>query len=453
MQKAIQLFADILATAESSGPSKATALVLQAAAVPPLTMENFAAAWAGAVSIAQGKKGVSIQSIAGVVSGSRARLIQLAATGRVMHDAQEQVKAITADIFLAGLSVLAKKVEDAAAEVKSGADPVSSLVAVTRVAERLRQGVTSQSYGITVTEVMDQGIASAEAVASAGVVTDIRSGIHSLDGAMGGGLRRGGLHVFGFRTSDGKTTLGVQQAIVNATSGKRVLLISLEMDAALMGERILVHETRRPWSTLVDGGKDQTISLYKQARDAWDEVKDKLIIVPDMQLDSAGIRMALLDAETRHGPVDLLIVDHAQIVLGGGDVRQARYQEVGGIALDLASLSKENHIAVILYSQLNPIAPEVLAQKKKLAKAGVDAYEPGWADLRESRDIGMHAHSIVLGWTSWDDHVPVASYFKVEKARQAKRGTKVQVTYKPWIFKFEDYVPQAAPGEEEDEFS
>lgn len=439
MQKAVQLFADILATSEISGPAKATSLMLQASTVPHNVMEVFAQAWEAGQEIARSKKGVSIQAIAGVVGG-RAKLIQLSASGRMMSDAAEDVRSITSDIFVGGLAVMSKAIEHAQSEVLHGADPMEAFVNVSKITEKLRQGVSSDSYGITIVEAMDQGIEAAKKVSTSGIITDIRSGIHSLDHALGGGLRRGGLHVFGFRTSDGKTTLGMQQAIVNAIGGKRVLLISLEMDASTIGERLLVHTSKRSWATLTHAeAKNQTLEKYQQAREAWTETKDQIVIVPDRELDVVGIRMAMLDAETRFGPVDLVIVDHAQIVEPPHDFKGARYQEVGSIASDLSKLAKREGIAIILFSQLNPVDPMIVAQKKKSAKMGIDPYEPSWADLRESRDLGMHAFTIILGWTSWDEHHPVGSWFKIEKARQGQRGMKVQVSYKPGLFTFADY--------------
>lgn len=448
MQTALQLFADILHTAEVLGPGRGTALMLQSAAVPAKVMEKHGPDWDAAISIAKSRKGVTIQAIAGAVNGSRPRLMSLAATGKIITDAAEPVKGVRTEIFMGGLSVLAKRVEQAKAEVTEGADPREAFLAITKTTEQIRHGAGDESYGIDVATVMTQGLAAAHDVATKGVVADIRSGVHSLDGALGGGLRRGALHVFGFRTSDGKTTLGVQQAIVNANAGRRVLLISLEMDAATLGERFLVHETQRPWSSLTHHDSAVTLKAYAAARDKWLTVKDQIISVPDISLDVRGIRMAMVDAETRYGKVDVIIVDHAQIVETDQLAKGGRYQEVGNIAKDLFKLAKAENIAVILFSQLNPVDPVIVAQKKKLMKQGVDPYEPSWADLRESRDLAMHAFSIVLGWTAWNDDHPSGSFFKVEKNRQGKRGAKVQVTYKPWLFTFGDYE-QPIQGEDE----
>lgn len=448
MQRAIQLFADVLHTAEVSGPAKATALVLQATTLPAKAFENFDKTWVAAVSLANAKKGVSIQSIAGVVTGSRGKLMLLAAEGNVLHDAVEAVKAIRVEIMIGGLTVLSKKILDAQGDMQAGMDPAEAMLSVTKLSDKLRAGLDEQSYGINIAEVMTQGLKAAQNVAKTGIVADIRSGIASLDEALGGGLRRKALHVFGFRTSDGKTTLGVQQAIRNAMAGKRSLLISLEMDAETLGERILVHETRRPWATLTYENKQATLDAYEKARDGWEAIKDRIIIVPDKQLDVLGIRMALLDTETKYGPVDVVIIDHAQIVEAPPQFKGARYQEVGGIARDLATMAKAENIAVVLFSQLNPVDPMIVAQKKKSKNLGVDPYEPSWAELRESKDLAMHAFSIILGWTSWDNDHPTGSHFKIEKARQAKRGKKVDVDYKPALFAFEDIDPDDQPEDD-----
>lgn len=442
MNAATQLFADILRTAELAGPSRAASLTIQAVSLPELVFEGYGWAWRGAVGLAQSRSGVSISALAavkGAPMGARGNLAQLAGSGNVIHDAREAVKAITGQLLIGDLASLERLIRETADMVAHGSDQADAVATVRKAASAIRE--MGAHYGATVGDIMDAGLRSAEYVAEHGFVADIQTGVPARDVALGGGLRKQGLHVFGFRTSDGKTILGAQSAILNARRGKRVLFLSLEMDPATLGERILVHESGKPWGTLCGRDKGQSIEAYQAAREAWREMQDRLIVVSNRRMDMAAIRMALLETQTRFGPVDLVVVDHIQIVTGS-DPKAQRYREVGNVAEELFRIAKEENLAVMLMSQLNPVPPEIMGQKKAILAKGGDPFEPSWADLRESRDIGMHAFTVVLGWTSWQDGKPSGSYFKVEKSRQGQRGVTVPATMKPALFQFTDFEPR-----------
>ena len=76
-------------------------------------------------------------------------------------------------------------------------------------------------------------------------------------------------------------------------------------------------------------------------------------------------------------------------------------------------------------TQLNPPAP------------GEKDPTPRWEQIRESRDVALHATAILLGWTKWTNGAPEFSRLKVDKNRYGIRGKTYAVTFHAGQHKFE----------------
>jgi len=142
-----------------------------------------------------------------------------------------------------------------------------------------------------------------------------------------------------------------------------------------------------------------------------------------------GIRQAVLTERLRTGPIDMIVVDHAQVaIISKSDKRNMpRYLEVKSTAEGLRALARQLGIAVVLTAQLNPSAK---------------GESPTMALVRESKDINMAAEVVLMIWHEKQDDMDggillVKSWLYIEKARAGREG-KLQIKYNGKIFRFEE---------------
>jgi len=429
------------------GSDAARSLVAQATTLPPSAFGSKEGLWLGIVRLHVRNRPVTLSSVATETSGAIAQLAKLAEIGNAEQDVTALVRGVRKEMFQRGLVHLQSRVTNAGEQVAGGGDPAAATDTLRLAVDRLRSLLVSYEP-LDLREVLEAGVQSAKDFRASGHVSDITAGVHSLDEALGG-LRRGGLHVFGFRSSDGKTTLGLQLAIQNAIGGRRAILFSLEMDARSLGERAVAFLSKRHFGQVAGEEGDAVVARYEKAAADWEANRGRLIVYPDRRMSVLDIRTAVRDVEWKHGAVDLVLVDHAQIVESRGE--EARYRQLGNVALELFGLAKDTGLAVVLFTQLNPPDNLRLRDGEKLWKKGIDVWEPLSSDVRESRDLELHASSVVFGWTRWEKGQPKSSWFKIHKARHARRGAKIPVRWCQQEFRFVDYTPSEIHGEPEDD--
>jgi len=402
--------------------SQASVLMSQSCTVPELWIEYQRRARNGdSLAIAD------VLPTLGQAKGT-AELVEAAASTMPAQDVAGLVERARGEWYVLASQRVQRALSTISAAVEVGEMTVTE--AAREAAERIGElrALEGERREIAFAEALQCGLRSAE---TADQKPEITTGLHSLDLRLRG-FRRSALYVFGFRTSDGKTTLAMQQALANAALGRRVAFFSLEMDGQTLGERALIHLSGSPWRAVLGIDREHTLDLYRQTAQRWAREPNQIHLYVDQRMTVDDVALAVQDLRLRHGQVDLVLIDHAQIVEGNEKRRDQRYREVGEIARDLFAMAKRERCAVILYSQLNPTNPALVAH----AKRDADPYEPSWADIRESRDVGMHAFAIVLGWSRWAKQ---ESWLKIEKNRQGPRGEKWQVDYQAANFRFEEH--------------
>lgn len=205
-------------------------------------------------------------------------------------------------------------------------------------------------------------------------------GIEDLDRKIGG-MKRGQLIVPAGRPSTGKTSFGVKVAHQNLRKGRSVGIISLEMDADEITDRLLALESgvnmfafRQAKAVL-----DQT---WKRISNAIGKLHEWKIFVDDRctgHLSDVLARARLMHAAQG---LDLLIVDYLQLITTGKS--DNRVQEVSAISRALKQLARELQVPVIAPAQLN----RAIEHRNPPV--------PHLADLRESGSIEQDADIVIF---------------------------------------------------------
>lgn len=194
-------------------------------------------------------------------------------------------------------------------------------------------------------------------------------------------FRPGELIVVGARPSIGKSTLGidlVRSAAVHA--GQRCLLVTLEMPARQVLQRITAAEAKVPLKSITD----HTVTEEELDRIAEAGVRigqAPLVIDYAPGCTIARIR-ATLRSMSRTAPAELLVVDYLGLMTAPR--AENRQQEVATLSRELKLIAGEFNLPVVALSQLNR-GPEQRADKR-----------PQMSDLRESGAVEQDADVVIL---------------------------------------------------------
>lgn len=191
------------------------------------------------------------------------------------------------------------------------------------------------------------------AAANNGDMPGLSTGLAPIDLATGG-MRPGELWVIAAEPSGGKSVAMLQASASALSEGKRVLIVSLEMDGGTVVARLCSCSRKIPFGTFVNPRKAgaKWLEAAKHALKA-------LTTQPLAIHDKGGLNFeqikALAQAEAdRHGKLDLLVVDYLQLVEGSRRRRdETREQEVAGVSRGLKALAKALACPVFTASQLN----------------------------------------------------------------------------------------------------
>ncbi len=220
----------------------------------------------------------------------------------------------------------------------------------------------------------------------------------------------------------GKTALGAQIALANASAGAPVAFFSLEMSREQLGERFLSNESRVPasrvrnpryieaphWTALLQCvGKLEQYSLYVD--------------------DSTSLNIETLIARAklcirRYG-CRLVVVDYLRLVQASGDQLRER---VGNVAEGLRRLAKSENISVLALSQLSR------------PKDGDINSRPNLLQLKESGDVEAAAHTVLLLYMPMRNDVPTGEEeIIIGKSRNGPLGS-IPVYFDRRTLRFEE---------------
>lgn len=221
----------------------------------------------------------------------------------------------------------------------------------------------------------------------------ITTGYASLD-AVTGGWRRKQLAILGGRPGMGKTTVANSAMLRTAKAGHGVLMFSLEMSKRDLMARCLADLA---WSTdrriqyadaLAGRLPDRDLHLLAQTAS---QRRDLPFVIDDQR----GLTLAEIGARTRAEAqkmerkgvkLGLVVIDHLGLIKPTSRYAGNKVQEVGEISDGLATLAKDQNVAVLALHQLN---------------RGTESQEnkrPSLANLRNSGDIEQDADLICFAY-------------------------------------------------------
>lgn len=244
-----------------------------------------------------------------------------------------------------------------------------------------------------------------ERFASNGKVRGLSTGFPDLDHQWTG-WKPGNVVVLAGRPAMGKTTLALNIAMHNVKQGKRVQIFSLEMSSEELIERAISSESGIAHRDIETGS-------FMGSQDGPPKFSQSVSNLKDLDLlidDTGGIDLPRIRGRVRQAcverPVDLVIVDHLQLMSGEGRDENAKLTE---ITSGMKQLAKEIRCPVLLLSQLN----------REVDRRPYGKNRPVMADLRASGSIEQDADIVSFVYRN-SVYKPKCNYSEVAEVITAK---------------------------------
>ncbi|MFR7989030.1 MAG: replicative DNA helicase [Anaerovoracaceae bacterium] len=231
-------------------------------------------------------------------------------------------------------------------------------------------------------EVLLENVAMIDrAIQTKGQVIGLSTGFKRLD-ELTSGLQKSDLVIIAARPAMGKTAFALNVAQNAAIkSGASVLIFSLEMSKAQLGQRLLAMESRVEMQKLKTGNIE---------RNDWDRINMALDSLSRANIhidDTPGVSVLEMKNKCRRlkseKGLDLIVIDYLQLMKAEGRA-DSRQQEISTLSRYLKLLAREMDCPVIVLSQLSR-APE---QRQD--------HRPILSDLRESGSIEQDADIVMF---------------------------------------------------------
>jgi replicative DNA helicase len=215
-----------------------------------------------------------------------------------------------------------------------------------------------------------------------GQLRGVPTGFSDVDNVLAG-LQNSDLIIIAARPSMGKTSLALNMALNAARDGHYAVgLFSLEMSKEQLVDRLLSTQSG------INSWKIRTGNLAPEDFERLSDAMGVLAETPIYIDDSGFINVMEIRTKARRlkteKSLDLLIIDHLQLMEGGGASHESRVQEMSLISRSLKALAKELRIPIIAISQLSR---QVEQRPKKI---------PQLSDLRESGSIEQDADVVLF---------------------------------------------------------
>lgn len=239
---------------------------------------------------------------------------------------------------------------------------------------------TSGGAAVKAADEMMAYVMSLEDDAKAGPRAPMATGFLDLDEMLDGGVRLGDLVVVAGRPSMGKSSLVLGMAKGVAAAGYPAAMLSLEMRARVLAERLV------SWGARIDGRRMRGRFLGEHDWGRISQAVGEAADLPLYLLDSASSLVEVaawaqrLKAE--YG-VKVIVVDYLQLLLPERR-SSSREQDVAALSAGLKRIARTQDLAVVAVSALNR-APE--GRKDNRPKLG---------DLRESGALEYDADVALL---------------------------------------------------------
>lgn len=310
--------------------------------------------------------------------GGLAYLNSLQNGAHTLSSAEQYAKRVQAKATDRALLEAADRIGELARGPGSTEEKIDAAGAMLTAMKPPGAGSAPRSLADHLMERIDHWQALAEGRVHAGIAT----GLPHLDGALGGGLKRGGSFVIGARPSVGKTSFATAIVLHAAAAGHTALLLSQEMMAGDVVDRIAASLGRVPLDAIVTG----TLTDEQEHRraDAVEQASHLPIVIDETPaLTMSAIRSKARKVLHERGKLDLVVLDYLQLAKDDGKA-QHRHHQIEQLSRGMKSLAKELNCAVIVLSQIN-------RQSTQRTEG-----EPTLADLKESGAIEEDADVVLL---------------------------------------------------------
>ena len=250
-----------------------------------------------------------------------------------------------------------------------------------------------------------------------GLKRGIQTGIGPLDNLLGG-FKPGEMVVIGARPSVGKSILALTFCVNAAKHGKRVLLVSLEMNEVEITERILANTANIPLNAMVNASMtDQNVM------DLGANLGDVSRLPMWYCLEATTVDRIRKAAYRLYedGGLDMIAVDYLQLMEATLSGKQSRQEQIAEISRGLRKLSMELNIPVIVLSQLN-------RSSEGYSKDGqMTQREPTMSQARESGAIEQDANVFMLLHAPRRDEMSTQEDADMWDAMKAKGMTLIRL--------------------------
>jgi len=210
----------------------------------------------------------------------------------------------------------------------------------------------------------------------------LQTGFISLDNLIGG-FKKGHLNVIAASTSMGKSAFAINIAKNVLKRKVPVAIISLEMDAQEIVDRMIVQEAGvNAWKFSQGEISEEEDKKILKALDNLHELP--LMISDERGLNVAQIRARLRKFRAQMGELGLVIIDYLQMIQLPEDQLHNTARAVGQIVLQLRNLASELETPIILVSQ---ISRSFTSRQDK---------RPVLSDLRDSGNIEEIADGVIF---------------------------------------------------------
>lgn len=309
-----------------------------------------------------------------------------------------------------------RRVVDAVIELQAAAmQPEFEPSEIANLAQRLLTGAIDErgSDIELIGDVMETYVGKLEESRERKHLPCVQTGLAHLDATLGGGIPHGSYAVLAARPSIGKSALAMEIAKRVAEQVGPSLFISLEMTGDQISQRMLTQDTSINQASIMTASytDEQLLEMMRSVARAKE--------IPLSIWQASGATIARIESKIRseitRRKIKLVVIDYLGLVKG--DARQPTYERVSGISGEIARISKQLNIAILVLCQLSRAS---------------EGEQPKLHHLRDSGAIEQDADIVMLLHRDARDSTE-ASLF-LEKVRQGSVG-KVPLAFERGKFR------------------
>jgi replicative DNA helicase len=234
-----------------------------------------------------------------------------------------------------------------------------------------------------VSDLLEERSAHWQALADGTAAGGISTGLPALDHCLGGGLKPGRNLVVAARPSTGKTSLAGQISCHVAKRQHPVLVLSMEMPAGDLIDRVVANLGQVPLGQLTTGRL--TDRAWAGVAEGADAARSLPLYIDDQPaLTLLDIRAKARQVQQQAGGLALVVVDYLQLAASTGTFDK-RHHQIEAISRGMKTLAKELGTTVLLLSQLTRESEREEPELHHLKESGA---------IEEDADVVMLLHAI-----------------------------------------------------------